>query len=546
MFASNRLIAQDPSLVYCSYMGGSDTDDLSGMVIDEEGNIYLCGITESLDLPTTSGAHQENFAGGAGVYDGYIMKLNPDYEVVWCTYFGGQGDDYLNGMQYQGGKIYICGSTSSSTGIATEQSFDNAMGGTSDGFLACFDSDGFLQWSTYFGGSQDEEIIELDFGANGDIVCIGSSSSSDEVATIGAYEENLDGIQNSFLARFNSAGLLMWSTYFGGNYAETGKCIATDADNNIYISGTTLSEADLISGDGFQPNFQGLVDSFLAAFSGEGQLLWSTYFGGESADQPWALSISSGNTLLLLGATYSEENIVFDSNSFQPSFSGGFDPDGFLAEFSLSGDFLYSTYLGGTSYDYYWDIYCDENGYYLTAQTGSAGLATSDALHNELLGYNDAIVTSFSNAHELIYSTYLGAQNVASGQELEFVGNKLVLAGETSSNPNFTTPNAEEPDYLGQGDCFVAAFDGLVGVPPQTTAKAFVYPNPTTDQIQINTESEIKSFAVFDIMGQMIMENSNVNAMTAVCSLASIDNGIYQILVKCENSYFCAEVIVSK
>ena len=79
------------ALRFCTYLGGAGDEDCSSVVTDATGNIYVCGITDSSDFPTTTGCYQSDVAGG---YDAFIAKIDPATgRLVYSTLFGGSDDD---------------------------------------------------------------------------------------------------------------------------------------------------------------------------------------------------------------------------------------------------------------------------------------------------------------------------------------------------------------------------------------------------------------------------------------------------------------------
>jgi hypothetical protein len=130
---------------YSSYLGGNG-DDLGGFLgiaMDTMGNVYVAGETNSTNFPTTSGAFQPNFAGGAG--DAFVTKVNPSgTALLYSTYLGGSGSEAVG----QSGSIalddalpnpnaYVAGFTASTDFPTTSGAFQTTYGGGSvDAFVA--------------------------------------------------------------------------------------------------------------------------------------------------------------------------------------------------------------------------------------------------------------------------------------------------------------------------------------------------------------------------------------------------------------------------
>ncbi|HYD21798.1 MAG TPA: T9SS type A sorting domain-containing protein, partial [Flavipsychrobacter sp.] len=111
-------------------------DDVNEMITDDNGNIWICSITWSPDYIATSDATQLNIG---GITDGYLAQFSPNCELLWASYFGGMASERAMDIESYGSSIYICGTTSSASSIATQNAHQTVIGGGSwDCFLARF------------------------------------------------------------------------------------------------------------------------------------------------------------------------------------------------------------------------------------------------------------------------------------------------------------------------------------------------------------------------------------------------------------------------
>ncbi len=175
-----------------------------------------------------------------GRYDGDIVI---DPTLCWATYYGGTSIDQGNSVATDAnGNVYIAGSTSSATTIATTGAYHVVLSGTTDAFLAKLNSNGAMQWSTYYGGSDIDEAFGVATDAAGDIYITGYTGSTSGIATAGAHQVTYGGgTYDVFLAKFRASGSLLWSTYYGGSDRDIATGVATDAAGNVFITGTTAS-----------------------------------------------------------------------------------------------------------------------------------------------------------------------------------------------------------------------------------------------------------------------------------------------------------------
>ncbi len=102
-------IVIDPTLAWGTYFGGQERDDAFGTACDNNGNVYLCGFTESVSDIATAGAYQTVYNGNA---DAYVAKFNSAGSLSWATYYGGESEDIANGITCdKSGNVFITGET---------------------------------------------------------------------------------------------------------------------------------------------------------------------------------------------------------------------------------------------------------------------------------------------------------------------------------------------------------------------------------------------------------------------------------------------------
>jgi len=385
------------NLGWSTYYGGPGSDISQTISADPSGNIFVTGYTNSSAGIATSGSNQTSFGGGAGYGDAFLAKFSAIGKLDWGTYFGGSGDDLGVGLSTDAsGNVYMGGQTNSNAGIATSGAQQSTFGGGAnygDGFLAKFNNSGTLSWATYFGGSSDDAATGVSADASGNVFLAGESTSNSGIATSGAYQTSLKGIQDAFLAKFSNAGVLDWSTYYGGIGNEDAKRVATDASGDAYITGYTVGSTGLATTGAYQTsNGGGPYDVFLAKFNSTGGLTWSTYYGGPGSDVAYGLSIDHNGEVFIAGSTNSISGIA-TSGSYQSTMTGY---GAFLAEFSSSGELNLATYFGkgnesgvGVSVDALDNVY-------IIGNTGSAsGIATSGAYQTSSGGSTDAYLAKF-------------------------------------------------------------------------------------------------------------------------------------------------------
>ena len=275
-------------LQWSTYYGGYLDDNAYAVKTDAAGNVYIAGITSSNDSIATPGLHQTVNNGGL---DAFVVKFNSSGVRIWGAYYGGSNADYLSGLAIDAsGNVYICGSTQSISSISTPGSFQpniDTTGSYPDAFVAKFSNNGNFLWGTYFGGNGTDLASDVATDFLGNVIISGFTYSTNNISTPGSFQSNFSGSQDAFVAKFNSAGNLAWSTYYGGPYNVTyGNGITCGPDGSIYLAGNTNDTSGIATPGSHQPNFGGFFDAYLVKFGMTGNRIWSTYYGGTANEEP--------------------------------------------------------------------------------------------------------------------------------------------------------------------------------------------------------------------------------------------------------------------
>ncbi len=393
----------DGSLLWSTYLGGSEWDNGIGIAVDGTGNAYVTGFTKSDDFPTPNGWDTTYNGGDNGCNnyygDAFVAKLGADGSLLWSTYLGGSRDEAGVGIAVDGtGNAYVTGPTGSSN-FPTLDGWDTTYNGGEDwggdAFVSKFSTDGSLLWSTYLGGSSNDFGYGIAADTTGN-ACVTGMTYSTDFPTANGWDETRNGGWDAFVAEFSASGSLLWSTYLGGNSSDYGRGIAVDTTGNAYVTGMTYS-TDFPTPNGWDTTQNGDEDAFVAKFSSDGSLLWSTYLGGSGLDEGKSIAVDGTGNVYLTGMTCSTD--VPMPNTWDSTFNG--IEDAFVAKLSADGPLLWFTYLGGSGYDDGCGIVVDNAGNaYVTGWTDSADFPTLNGWDTTMNGWSDAFLAKFGNAPE--------------------------------------------------------------------------------------------------------------------------------------------------
>jgi hypothetical protein len=328
----------DPSgskLLYSTFLGGSDIDYGLALAVDQYGNAFVTGSTQSTDFPT---ANPIQF-GNSGNGDAFVAEINPNLkglsQLVYCTYLGGSSADSGQGIAVDlGGNAYVTGFTYS-TNFPTYNAYQGSNAGSVDAFIAKLTAGGSsFVFSTYLGGSGDDRgwAIALDKQLN--IYVAGSTrtpcfpatkattmcnATETFPTTPGAFQSlntsQSPGYSDVFVTKLNSAGTaLIYSTLLGGSLTDSAAGIAVDSSGNAYVTGYTQSSdfptanAPLASYARGNCGPNPCHEAFVTELNTQGSsLVYSTYLGGSAADIGNAIAVDSNNNAYVVGTTFSSD-----------------------------------------------------------------------------------------------------------------------------------------------------------------------------------------------------------------------------------------------
>lgn len=240
-----------------------------------------------------------------------------------------------------------------------------------------------LARSTFFGGSGRDGVGPIELGPGGNLY-VGGSTWSTDFPTKNAFQAQRAGTDvndDAYVAKFTPDGELVYSTYLGGNGWDGVLDIAIGADGSAYAVGIASSD-DFPTRNAFQADNASKNDGFVAKLSPGGDLEYSTYLGGSSKDWITGADVNATGHVHFAGGTRSTD--LPTRNAYQSNHAGSWD--GFVGILSPSGDELvYSSYLGGGGKDQVSFLELGRDGEtYLAGYTTSEDFPTRHAYQDRL------------------------------------------------------------------------------------------------------------------------------------------------------------------
>jgi hypothetical protein len=502
------------ALLWSTYYGGNGNEACNALSIDTAGNVYISGATSSTNNIATASAYQASLLGGTSLFsDGFLAKFTPTGGRLWGTYFGGEGDERARSVVADASGVYIAGTTASSTHIATPGAHQTVYGGGpfwgmysdwGDGFLAKFDASGILQWSTYYGGTDNENVTSATTDGHGTIYITGLTASTTGIATPGALISSAPGgFTDLFLAQFNSAGVLINGTYYGGSSTDQGFAIAMGDSATLYVAGLTLSDTGIATAGADETTFIPPTGAAVGCIMKFGIC---TLPVGDTISGPSSLCLGIEGALYhdgIAGGVWSVSNTraIITATGLLSPISAGMD-----------------TVL-----------------YTLTNSCGSVtdmkAISIDTPLSAGILSGSDSVCMGSA-----ITITSTSAGGVwSSGNMLDTITTAGVFTGIAAGRDTviYTVSNACGTDTAQKVIVIVNCNEG-VGNQGGYTNQITLYPNPTEDMLQISTLFDIASVQLYDMTGRLLLSEGYKGRSTTI-KLGQFADGVY--LLHINNTY---------
>jgi len=443
----------DPTLSYSTFLGGNAGDSITGIALDQAGNIYLTGTTTSTDFP---GSRVGLSVAGQG--DIFVAKLSADGQtLVYSALLGGSSVDDVTSIAIStGGQAFITGTTDSPD-FPTVNALQLAQGDR-DGFVVRLSADGaHLDFSTYLGGSGMDWSYGIGVDGRGDVYVAGITASANFPQP--APTQPITAA-SAFVTKLSSDGsALFYTTILRGGEAHD---IAVDTAGNAYITGQATGS--FLSVKALQSCHAYNGDAFISKLLPSGAVAFSTCFGGADGDYGDTIAVDPSGNMYIGGQTFSYDFPAV--NAFDRTL--GAPTDAFVSKLSGDGQNIrYSTFIGGYGMDWGYDIAADSHGSaYLTGYTESLGFPLANQLpmpgDTNASCYStpcDAFVVKLNyTGNVLLFGTHLGGHSNTGAAGIALGDDAVYVAGWTQAG-DFPTTQPLLSELNGGRDGFVSKID---------------------------------------------------------------------------------------
>lgn len=513
----------DQELIWASYFGGGQGDDLYSTVVIPDNGFIAVGLSSSLYDLATEDVHQEFHSGGN---DGIIVKVDVDNDIEWVTYFGGEQHDMITDVKLlSDGSFVISGITQSEFGIATADAFMEEYPGNNSGFISRFSADGEQIWGTYIGGSGQINLPSystmLAIDGDDNIILIGTTFYANFPVTPNSHQEVIGGGEDGFVTKFDIEGNMVWSTFLGGEDEEIITSIAATSNNDIVVAGSTGSQNNISEGEVHQSENSGSSDVFLTRFSSEGERIWGTYFGGPSADFNVNDIVLGTNELIYFRLTTHSESGIATSGAHLEELN--VEASVALVCFSPEGHRLWGTYFGNEVLNVGSGIaIVNEQIVLVGIAHYEDGYVMGNPFQSELYStvpFSDAFIAGFSLEGEQEWGTFYGGETSELPRiVVPYDDNRLLLVGSTWSTANMATENAFQPFHAGQQEGIMAIFDisNATNVEENEKLQIQISPNPTRESVRLQLPPSFNfraDVSIYNLAGQIVAQHAGFHSM---------------------------------
>lgn len=545
-YDTSRELIIDPEVQWSTYFGGAGDDIGVHVTMDNSRNVLVMGRTLSPLFPVRNGLQN----GLKGSFDAWTASFNDRGALQWSTYFGGSKTEisdvnHCDLTTDSKNNVIITGCTQSSDVFLTNGAFQSNKSVGFDTFIAKFRSDGTIMWSTYCGGSDNDDVYGICTDATDRIYITGNTASTnfpraDDPDEFQVLNKKTGIWEDAYVFCLSAAGRPIRMVYFGGGDAEYSNAIVSDALGNVVIVGYTRSTDLPVTSGCFQAQNKSGLDAFVARFFADGKLNWASYYGGNSGDafNSVALDSASASAQSIIIAGYTRSSDIPKNTTLKDSLSGF--QDALLLNFSVDGAFRWARYHGGTNTESANGVTIDpDNNILLVGTTGSNDYPQNGGFQPKYGGKGDCFIAKFRTDGVYQWGTFFGGLGDDAGMDIAVDGiTNFVVTGYTSSQ-NFPVQDAHQAQHADNGssnDAFLARLCNIAIPTMQTQGSVEYCKGGSASMKAVNLNSSVR----YDSY-QWVMNGVNIPGATTEQYIvpSTLDSGVYKFTCHVTNTLKC-------
>lgn len=542
IFLFSLLCLTSQSLVYqwARTTSGSGNGSGNSIALNGQGGVYSTGsFQDTIDFDPGTGIY--NLV-GQGNGAAYISKLDVSGNFVWARSLGGTATSGIFGVYSRAialdgmGNIYTTGNYLGTCDFdpgAGVYNLTAGVGGTQ--YISKLDPAGNFVWAKSFNGTafaasighsitvdKDDNIYTTGYFQNGTV---------DFDPGSGTINLTPAGSSDMFISKIDASGNGIWAKNIGGSSAQAmGNCIKTDGLGNVYTTGNFFDGT--IYADAFLLSNFGPDDVLIIKSDSLGNVVWAKKMSGADDSRGYSLAVDSSGNVYTTGLF--KITCDFDPGLGVQNMTAVGDYDIFISKLNSLGNYIWVKTIGGSSYDSGQSIALDSDdnvyttGWFYDTVNFDPGTGISNLVATL---YNNAFISKLDSSGSFIWAGNIGASSSSFGSN---IGYSIALDGLSNV---YTTgsfggtcdfdPGVGTDSLSGSGIFVHKMRQSFAGISENLNESNFlIYPNPSNNYINVETNLKDYSLSVFDVMGKLIYKEKTPQNKTRI-NISNFSNGIY-------------------
>jgi hypothetical protein len=488
---------QAPAIEWQKCLGGTFFDQANSIQQTNDGGYIVGGKTFSND---------SDVIGNNGLWDAWVVKLDPVGNFQWQKCLGGTNDDFVFSIQQTIDDGYIvAGYTKSTNGDVSGN-----HGGVDDAWIVKLDTVGNIQWQKCLGGTGSEQANAIKQTADGGYIVVGFTTSND-----GDVSGNHSSNSDCWVVKLDASGNIQWQKCLGGTNFEIASAIQQTSDGGYVVAGITNSNDGDVSGN------HGGNDYWVAKLDAVANLQWQKCMGGTNNDYNFSIQQTIDGGYIAAGYTQSNDGNVSGNHGYN---------DSWIVKLNGVGNLQWQKCLGGTSKDVSNTILQTNDGEYVVV--GYTQSNDGDVSGNHFPGYSDCWVVKLDTGANLLWQKCLGGTDYDFAYSMQqTTDGGYIVAGYTASN------DGDISGYHGGQDMWIVKLypDSTTGMDNLqfTNSELNVFPNPAKYELTITGYTLNNGNAIikmYDVLGNEVY-NKTVNNATVNVNTNNLSPGMYIVQI---------------
>jgi len=428
--------------------GGIDHDTGEETAFDASGNVYMVGIFNlTADLDPGAGVYNVT---SAGAQDVYVVKLDSNGSFVWGATVGGSHQDFGYSIAVNGASVYVCGRFRDTADFDPGVNVSNLISaGGSDIFVLKLDTSSQFAWVKQVGGTGDDmaEKFTLDNAGN-ILVCGQFQNTADFDPNAGVQNMTSAGSADAYVLKLDANGNYIWAGQFGNAPGQFAFCIATDASDDIYVTGQFYGTTDFDPGAGiYNMSTTGFnANIYVLKWSSAGNFIWAVNMGNSSGgDGGYMIRTDYAGNPVVTGTYFGTVDFDPGPNTYNLTAAGN-NGDFFVLKLtSANGDFMFAKGMGGNGLDQSYGLALSPSGnIYVTgffSLTADFDPDTAVTYNLVAWGPGDIFILELDTAGNFASVNAIGGSDNDYGRGISFYNGNVYTCGVFSWTADFAPGN---------------------------------------------------------------------------------------------------------